>query len=625
MEVTREYLDELTKMYHQGKPMISDEEYDRLLEEYVSKHGEENRPFLRVKQSDDVNNIVGTLPKVFGVTTSIIPNRPVYADWLRRIDIACDKVIIQPKLDGVSVAYDVKQNRYFTRGDYDNGESVDVTELFKHRNLDKTFCQGQSAVKFEAIMSIENFTNSGLNQKYKRARDAVSATITSRNKEYADLITLFPLREYVDNKQQIPRMLMTNNTSMTFANDTVHIQSFVDTLLNNGAKLIVENCGTKMSYECDGVVVSKIIGYNNSNCIVSDNDNNGKEVAIKILNMRKQTRLINVDFQFGKSGRITPVAIVEPINFDNIIVDHITLSNIDRIVSMNLKYNDTVEVMYNIVPYLIDSLHDGDIPIQIPQICPMCGAKLDLSTLSIVRCTNPDCRGLKIGSIIRYCQKMKIMGVSEGILTKLYDESVISSISDLYKLTVDDIKHIDGFGVISGQNIVNSIKQSSNDVMMHTFLGAFPMDDVAEKSWMTIIMHLNTNDIVFNNFDELISILESNIQIKGIGDITRTRMINGLKRNLNQINKCLPYIKFIDYNKIINKSIGNKGVITFSGIRNKYLAEYLMNKGYEVNTTLTKNTKALVIPDSTFKSSKTTKASQINIPVYTIEEAYAVF
>ena len=60
-KVTREYLDDLTRAYHQGHPIVSDEEYDRLLEEYVSENGEESRPFLRAKQSDDVNNIVKTL------------------------------------------------------------------------------------------------------------------------------------------------------------------------------------------------------------------------------------------------------------------------------------------------------------------------------------------------------------------------------------------------------------------------------------------------------------------------------------------------------------------------------------------------------------------------------------
>lgn len=619
-KVTREYLDELTRAYHQGNPIISDEEYDRLLEEYVSENGgEESRPFLRAKQSDDVNNIVGTLPKLFGVTTPIIPNRPVYSDWFRKHNITSDdKIILQPKLDGVSVAYDINQKRFFTRGDYDNGESVDVTELFENRNLDNVFCQGQSAVKFEAIMSTEMFIKSELNKKYKRARDAVSAIITSRDKERAELITLFPLREYVNNKQRIPEMLI-DKSIIVAADDNESIQHFIDSLLDNGAKLFVENEYFKLSFECDGVVVSKII---KNDYVVSDNSGN-EEVAIKILNMRKQTKLIKVDFQFGKSGRITPVAIVEPIKFDNITVDHITLSNLDRVVQMNLKYNDTVEVMYNIVPYLIDSLHDGDIPVQIPQTCPACGSKLDLSTLSIVRCTNPDCKGLKLGSIIRYCQKMKMMGISEGILTKLYDESIISSIPDLYKLTVDDIKDIEGFGIKSAQNIVNSIKRSSNDVMIHAFLGSFPMEDIGEKMWMLVMVYLYSKNIKFNSFDELISILE-NIQVKGIGDITRMRMINGLKRNINQIKECLQYIKFVDYAEIINKGNDN-GTITLSGTRDKQLSDYLTNKGYDVNSSITKNTKALVIPDSNFTSSKITKALQMNIPVYTIEEAYDKF
>ena len=149
------------------------------------------------------------------------------------------------------------------------------------------------------------------------------------------------------------------------------------------------------------------------------------------------------------------------------------------------------------------------------------------------------------------------------------------------------------------------------------------MEDIGEKMWMLLMVYLYSNNIVFNNFDELISILE-NIQVKGIGDITKFRMINGLKRNLNQIKECLQYIKFVDYTAIINKG-NNNGTITLSGTRDKQLSDYLSNKGYDVNSSITKNTKALVIPDSNFTSSKVAKALQMNIPVYTIEEAYDKF
>jgi NAD-dependent DNA ligase len=127
--ITKEELDKYLEAYNRGEPLISDEEYDKLLEEYLAQNGESNRPYLRQQQSSNVNDVVGTLPKVY---LSPRENQKSYDDWLRsKLVTPSTRVIVQPKFDGCSVAYDAMTDEYFTRGDYDNGESVNVTNLFK--------------------------------------------------------------------------------------------------------------------------------------------------------------------------------------------------------------------------------------------------------------------------------------------------------------------------------------------------------------------------------------------------------------------------------------------------------------------------------------------------------------
>ena len=132
--VTKEELDKYLKAYQEGHPLISDEKYDELLEEYLSVNGESSRPFTRQKQSDSVNDIVGTLPKVYGVRNAMRDNQTTFDDWIKKKCLNTnDSVLVQPKFDGCSVAFDFETERFFTRGDYDNGESVDVTDLFKSK------------------------------------------------------------------------------------------------------------------------------------------------------------------------------------------------------------------------------------------------------------------------------------------------------------------------------------------------------------------------------------------------------------------------------------------------------------------------------------------------------------
>lgn len=621
MAISKKELDEYIEAYSQGNPLISDEEYDILLEEYLKENGEDKRPFLRQKQSDSVNSIVGTIRnKVYGVTEPMRPNQKVYKGWVANLKLPEDTTVIaQPKFDGISISVDLITREFYTRGDYDNGESVNVTDLFKDRFDDgslNVFHEIVTAVKFEAIMSHETFNNLGLNNKYSRPRDAVAGIISSRNVSLCKFITLIPLREYMDvnNNQYITEYLRDKSIKTTI-NDYEAIQGFIDDLLADGATCVCDG----MHYSVDGVVVDVLLEDNSF----------GNEVAIKILNLVEETKLIDVKYQFGKQGRITPVAVVEPVCFDNVTVTNITLSTLDRIAQMGLKYGDTVRVMYNIVPYLIDSLHDGNYPVRIPTECPICGSKFDLQNLNLIRCTNPDCPGLILGSIIRYCEQMKMFGLSKGIITKLYEYDMISSISDLYKLEPDQLSELPGFKSKLAHKIVKSIREASQLVPLSRWLGALPIRDTSAKTWQLIIDEtwdhdeMKASNAVKYYLTENGDVEEFMRQFKmpvGVGYLKVVRIAEGLRQNWEEMKKCIDYVTF---NCLSSPREDIKGVVTFTGIRDMTLEDALINRGYKVDS-FSKKTTVLIVPDRSFVSSKVKKAEALNIPIYTIDEAYKV-
>ena len=610
--ITKAELDKYQKAYSEGHAIITDEEYDNLLEEYLNQVGESNRPFLRQKQSGDVNDVVGTLTKVYGVTTPMRPGQKVYTDWVRTKKIPNDaKIIVQPKFDGCSVAIDAYLGKYYTRGDVDNGESVDVTALFKD-HFKNGFGEAISAVKFEAIMSHEVFEKLGLNKSYKRPRDVVAATITSQNTELSQYITLVPLREYSMNDSFIPVELEDLSLTTT-ADDFEGIESFISDKLSDGATVKFNGC----TYSIDGVVVS-----------VLDDGRTTEEVAIKILNNVKETKIINIDYQYGKTGKITPVGILEPVKFDNITVDHVGLSTLDRVMSLSLKYNDTVRIVYNIVPYLIDSYHDGSVPIPIPKNCPICGAPLNFRTLKTVRCTNPQCSGLKIGLIHRYCEKMKMMGIAKSTITKFYEAGLVECIGDLYRLTPEKIMSIDGFKEKSANNIIKSIHDNSRDVDLAKWLGALPIKDISAKTWQLIINAKYPSDnmkatSVYRNAiengtpDSFMMECVPNY-VYGFSTNTYAAMREGLVLYWSEIQDA---IKYISFNVLTDLRKPTKGRVTLTGTRDDKLINYLTEKGYEVNDYSSK-TIALVIPEKGYVSSKVVKAAKSGIPIYTIQEAY---
>lgn len=612
--VTKEQLDKYIEAYQQGNPLITDEEYDALLEEYLDETGEENRPFLRSKQSDNVNDIVGTLPKVYNVLKPMRDGQKTYETWVKTKKIPLEyHTIVQPKFDGCSISLDMFTGRFYTRGDYDNGESVDVTELFTDVFNVSEANTKIDAIKFEAIMSHECFEK--IKQLgYKRPRDAVAGIISSRNKELASLITLIPLRLYFDKRQYVASSLQEISFE-TYVDDYDGIESFINEKLADGAVVKYKD----LHYSIDGVVASAI----------SDEETIPDwEVAIKILNNVKETKLKYVDFQLGKTGKITPVGVLEPVMFDGVIVDHVGLSTFDRIIQLELHHNDTVRIVYNIVPYLIESLHDGDSLISIPTKCPVCGHELNMITMKTVRCTNPKCDGLRVGLINRYCEKMKMMGISKGIITKLYDNNLVKSIGDLYRLTPDMIMSIDGFKEKSANNIIRSIRKASKDVSLDRWMGALPIKDISSKLWRLLIdARYPMDDLKAaccyrdriengtpNEFmEECIP-----IYVHGFSSKLYATMKEGLFNHWDEIKDVIQYITFKSTTNM-NRSV--KGRVTLTGTRDEKLISYLQEKGYEVSDFSSK-TIALVIPYMGFRSSKVDKALKNRIPVYTIEEAY---
>ena len=627
--VTKELLDNLTTLWSRGKPLLTDDDYDALVEEYVKEHGEEARPFMRVKKPDGIINAPNqTLSKVYGVTTPMRPNQKTYEDWVNNlrnnIPLGPDvKVIVQPKYDGNSTFLDMKSGKYFTRGDYDNGESMDVTELFKETYIEywnlmpnKHMFDGLVAVKFEAIMAEEVFKETGFNKLYVNARAATSAIIMSRNKNYVKHINLIPLRFYFeDGSIMIPKSLEWESIE-TEIEDYAGIQGFIDGHLENGA---IAECGIYLDtdkepfhYAIDGIVVSV---------------NDTTEIAIKILNNVKETKIKAIEWQMGKTGKITPVGILEPVTFDNgVTVDHVGLSTFERVYNLNLHFDETVRVMHNIVPYLLDGKGDGGMRIPTPTKCPACGHPLDMRNLKTIRCTNPECQSKKLGDIIRYCETMKMTGISKGVLTKLYDLGYVKSIPDLYKIDGNALALEKGFAETSVTALLSSIQGASTRVPVERWFGALPCLNVSQKTWKTIFdtrlkrdegfVNVLVNEINMGNCE---SFLQTLIQpILGIGPATWASIAEGFRNNWKDIRDTIGHVQLL---VDLTKSEDSKGLVCLSGTRDETVKCALEKAGYDVTDSWSSKVDILIIPDGDYHSSKVDKALKHDVPIFTVEDA----
>ena len=639
LERVKELEKTLTQHYSAGKPVVADDVYDKLVEELVKFNGEKSRPFTRNKQSAAVNDVVGTLPKVYGVKEPMRPGQKTYMEWTDNVIVGGGidnnmTVCVQPKYDGCSVALDCETGRYFTRGDYDNGESMDVTALFSnskaiHIAVSSSAYVKLKAIKFEAIMSEEAFHSSGLSDKYVNARAATSAIIMSRDLKLVDYIDLMPLRLYFENGEMAIDPNLSEHSVYVSIDAFDSIQEFIDEQLENGAIVandLYTDSDAPRHYAIDGVVVS--IMRDATDTVILNGVNT--EIAIKILNNVKETTIKNIEWQMGKTGKITPVGILEPVTFDNgVTVDHVGLSTFERVFNLQLHFGDTVRVMHNIVPYLLDSKHDGGMMIPMPVNCPICGYPLDLSKLRTVRCINPDCQNKKLGDIIRYCETMKIIGLSKGILTKLYEMGYVKSIPDLYRIDTTSLALEKGFAETSVKLITSAINDASHRVPPERWFGAWPCMNVSQKTWKQIFdYNLKRDDafvnVLVNELDH--GTCEGFLQIlvqptPNVGETTWKAIITGIRNSWDDMVITLRNITFLVDMTASNLALGN---ICLSGTRDKMMIQALKDAGYGVTDSWSNDVRALIIPDTEFMSSKVHKANKRNIPVLTYNDVMTI-
>lgn len=687
MAISKEMLDKYIDAYNHGNALIDDQTYDKLLEEYVNEHGESSRPYLRQKQSSAINAALSTLPKVYGVRKGMRENQKTFVEWLAKTDkVKPVKMLYgQPKFDGLSIAYDIQKQKFFTRGDFSNDEtSMDVTDKFKHLipELDNynSNCKrmynitDMVSVKFECIM--DTYTYSTVFQQYKTARAAASALVTGVNVgDSIRALTLVPLRLVCESGQMIPPGLPSNITAFTQMTENAcesylnNIEEDINRIMNNRFTITMTTdkggmiCDTDyllrimkdngvdidpykplaLTFDLDGYVVSSV-----------HENHTDEEVAIKIKHDVKTTKILDVEWCYGLNGALTPDAILEPVNFDKITVTRASLSNARIVSMMKLKAGDTVEVMYNIVPYIVRSLHDspdGD-PLIPPTVCPKCGEPLDMSEM-VIRCNNQYCPGRIVGKICRYAKTLGMYGVGESTIQFLYDEGYIKDIKDLYNIDRPRLMKAEGWNRTSVDNLNKSIRDASKDITLAKFLGAMPILSVSTTTWKDIlnfdlkaimakmlemddkwnicgdiINQFRTyetmseailNTIENNNIDKFIKCVMLT-QIKSVGNnsiVEQPRaVVEAIKRAVTNgvwedIRDCIQYVTFTGEKQSLGK-------VCLSGTRDRDVIDYLESKGYEVVDNHSNGVKMLIIPNERFTSVKVIKARKAGIPIYTI-------
>lgn len=386
----------------------------------------------------------------------------------------------------------------------------------------------------------------------------------------------------------------------------------------------VESIRFDLDYDIDGIVIAindirtrEILGYTVKFPKWA--------IAYKFEAQEATTKLLDVEWNVGRSGRVTPTAILEPVELAGVTVKRATLNNMDDIKRKNVRLGAEVFVRRSndVIPEIMgvaeESLKVSE-EIFPPEKCPYCGSELIQEGVHYFCENTLSCKPQMVKSIVHFASReaMNIEGFSEKTAEQLFEKLEIKSISDLYRIRKEQLLTLEKFGDKKAQNLLNSLEKSKN-CELASFIYALGIPNVGIKTAKDLVKRFkNLDRIKAATFEELIS-------VQDIGDIVAKSIIEFFHQEkiISSINELLclgvnPSYKEIEIKE--NPFEGKTVVVTGSlkGYSRNEIKEKLESLGAKVSGSVSKKTDYVIAGEEA--GSKYDKAKELNIPILNEEE-----
>ncbi|MDY4629502.1 MAG: NAD-dependent DNA ligase LigA [Prevotella sp.] len=546
------------RYYVENAPEISDQEFDALmreLQELEARHPEmhdDNSPTQRVGSdlNSEFQQVAHRYPMLSLANTY---NRQEVADWYesvsRGLHGADFEVCCEMKYDGLSISLTYENGRLVrgvTRGDGVNGD--DVTANVRTIRCIPLVLTGDDypkdfEIRGEILMPWKVFEN--LNAEREKAeeplfanpRNAASGTLKSQSSAlvasrrldaylYYILGAELPSDSHYDNLEHARQWGFKISEGMKKVRTLEEIYAFIDKWDTERKNLPVATDGIVL--KVNSIAQQRQLGYTAKSPRWA--------IAYKFKAERERTRLLDVTFQVGRTGAVTPVANMEPVQLAGTVVKRATLNNEDFIRSFDLHIHDYVyvekggEIIPKIVGVDVDSREEGAQPVEFAKVCPECGTPLVRYEGEAAHyCPNDASCAPQIKGRIEHFISRKAMNIDSlgpETVDEYYRRRLIRNVADLYDITVQDING-DGSRERSARKIVEGIK-ASVEVPFERVVFALGIRLVGETSAKILARHFKNIDALMN------ATLDQLTQIDGIGEVMAKSVITYFQTPENQ-------------------------------------------------------------------------------------------
>ena len=636
-----------TRKYYEDEQVISDFEFDMLMKEL--KQLEADYPELITP--DSPTQKVGTSPikKGFKKVTHRVPLQSLQDvfsfEEVREFDTRMQKLaseynlpldyVVETKIDGLSTALEYKDGIFIrgaTRGNGTVGE--DVTENLKtvrtipHKLKEpiNITVRGEIFIGKKEFDALNEIRLADEEERFANARNAAAGSLRQLDSK---ITAGRPLDIYIFNIQEIEnKEIMTHYEGLKYLQELGFNVNPVRILCKNIDEVLeaIKKIGEdreNLSFGIDGAVV-KVNNLELREKIGTTFKTPKWAVAYKYPPEKKETKVIDIICQVGRTGAITPMAILDTVNVAGSNISKTTLHNEDFIKEKDIRIGDTVVIQKagDVIPEIVEvvkSKRTGEEKIfKMPRTCPVCGAQaVREEGEAVVRCIGIECPAKLYRSIIHFASKeaMDIKGLGDAIIEELIERKLISNISDLYNLTLEDIATLKKNGKKFAQNLINSIEESKNREL-HRVITSLGIRHVGVKLAKSLAKEYKSMD---NLIEASLEELESK---QDVGEITAESIYNFFKQeqSIDLINK----LKQAGVNMTLKQELGTDNrfegkVFVLTGSLEKYsrdeASQVIENLGGKTSSSVSKKTDYVLAGEDA--GSKLKKAQELGVKIIT--------
>lgn len=627
--------------YVENRNEISDYDYDMLQNE-LKKLEVENPEYVRkdsptqrvggeaVSGFDKVNHRVqmGSIQDVFS-----FDEVRQFVNTVKQ-SVADPKFVVEPKIDGLSVSLEYHNGEFeigSTRGDGFVGENVTANlktvkaiPMSVSEKLPLLEVRGEVYMPKNVFEDLVEEQEKNAEQPFKNPRNAAAGSLRQKNPK---ITAKRKLDIFCFNIQQIEGKEITSHKQSLDYIKSLGFKTVPDYKLVSSTDEIIQ-CIEKIGenrfdlpFDIDGVVI-KVDDFNQREILGYTAKTPKWSVAYKFPPEEKQSKLLDIELNVGRTGAITPVAVFEPILLAGTSVSRATLHNQDFIDEKNISIGDiiTVRKAGDIIPEVVCVAEKiGTDTFKIPDKCPVCGSDVVKSEEAAIRCPNVDCPAQIFRSIVHFASKgaMDIDGLGPAIVDTLLDKGLIKSVADLYELKVSDLVELEKFQEKSANNLVNAIEKSKSNSLDKLVFG-LGISNIGQASAKLLCDKFGDLDNIMNATAEQVS------EIDGFGDIMAQSVVKAFSEThmIKLVERLKSYGVNTSYEKvqIDNRFEGKTFVLTgtLPTLKRSEAKAIIEKYGGKASGSVSKKTDYVLAGEEA--GSKLTKAEQLGIKIISEQE-----